>query len=83
MNERMNRRMNERLNEWINEIMTERMNEWMKERINKRKKHGDVWIVNCESQRYRTIKQRHHNGLVNIHTYILRLVNIYTVIQEL
>ena len=55
----------------------------MNERINERKKHGDVWIVNCESQRYRTIKQRHYNGLVKIPANILRMMNIYTVIQEL
>ena len=78
MNERMNKRMNERMNQRINERMTERMNEWKNEW--KKERWG---CLNCESQRYRTIKQRHYNGLVNIHTYILRLVNIYTVIQEL
>ena len=63
--------------------MKEWLKEWMNERMNKRKKDGVVWIVNCESQRYRTIKQRHYNGLVNIHANILRMMNIYTVIQEL
>ena len=51
--------------------------------MNERKKDEVIWIVNCELQRYRTIKQRHYNGLVDIHINVLRSVNIYTVIPEL
>ena len=62
--------------------MTERKTKWKNEWKNDWKK--ERWgCLNCESQRYRTIKQRHYNGLVNIHANILRMVNIYTVIQEL
>ena len=74
------------MKEWINEGMNKKMNERMNERINvrmnERKKDGVVWIVNCESQTYRTLKQRYCNGLVNICTNTLEIVNIYTVIQE-
>ena len=61
---------------WIIKRMNERMNKEMNKKMNGRKKDGVVWIVNCELQRYRTIKQRHYNGLVNIHANILRMVNI-------
>ena len=70
--------MNETLNKIINERMNKRMmNELMKERM-----YGlsELWIVNYELQGYRNIKQRYYNGLIDIHTSILEIVNIYTVV---
>ena len=53
----------------------------MKERMNERM-YGlsELWIVNYELQGYRNIKQRYYNGLIDIHTSILEIVNIYTVV---
>ena len=57
------------------------MNELMKERMNERM-YGlsELWIVNYELQGYGNIKQRYYNGLIDIHTSILEIVNIYTVV---
>ena len=69
-------------NEWKNKWRIEWKNQWKSESKNEKKKVGVVSIVNCESQTYRTLKQRYCNGLVNIRTNTLEIVNIYTVIQE-
>ena len=65
--------MKEWIKEWMNELMKERMNERM---------YGlsELWIVNYELQGYGNIKQRYYNGLIDIHTSILEIVNIYTAI---
>ena len=73
--------MNKTLNKIINERMNKRMDEWMKEIMNERM-YGlsELWIVNYELQGYGNIKQRYYNGLIDIHTSILEIVNIYTAI---
>ena len=65
--------MKEWIKEWMNELMKERMNERM---------YGlsELWIVNYELQGYRNVKQRYYNGLIDIHTSILEIVNICTAI---
>ena len=67
---------NEWMNKRLNEKINERVNEWKKEW--KKESWG---CLNCELQTYRTLKQRYCNGLLNIHTNTLEIVNIYSVIQ--
>ena len=73
--------MNETLNKITNERMNKKMDEWMKKIMNERM-YGlsELWIVNYELQGYGNIKQRYYNGLIDIHTSILEIVNIYTVV---